>query len=34
MTQLQTTSSPYQSGDLLRRDLSGYADHYGVYRGR
>jgi hypothetical protein len=34
MTQLQNTSSPYQTGDLLRRDLSWYADHYGVYLGR
>jgi hypothetical protein len=28
------TSSSYQTGDLLRRDLSWYADHYGVYLGR
>ena len=34
MTQLQNTSSPYRTGDLLRRDLSWYADHYGVYLGR
>jgi hypothetical protein len=34
MTKRQTTSSSYQTGDLLRRDLSWYADHYGVYLGR
>jgi hypothetical protein len=34
MTKHQTTSSSYQTGDLLRRDLSWYADHYGVYLGR
>ena len=30
----QATNSSYQTGDLLRRDLSWYADHYGVYLGR
>ena len=34
MTKAQTTNSSYQTGDLLRRDLSWYADHYGVYLGR
>ena len=34
MSKRQATNSPYRSGDLLRRDLSWYADHYGVYLGR
>jgi hypothetical protein len=34
MTKRQKTNSSYQTGDLLRRDLSWYADHYGVYLGR
>jgi hypothetical protein len=34
MTKAQTTNSSFQTGDLLRRDLSWYADHYGVYLGR
>ena len=34
MTKAQTTDSSYRTGDLLRRDLSWYADHYGVYLGR
>ena len=34
MTKAQTTNSSYRTGDLLRRDLSWYADHYGVYLGR
>ena len=34
MTKVQTTNSSYRTGDLLRRELSWYADHYGVYLGR
>jgi hypothetical protein len=34
MSKRQPTNSSYQTGDLLRRDLSWYADHYGVYLGR
>ena len=34
MAKRQATSSSYRTGDLLRRDLSWYADHYGVYLGR
>jgi hypothetical protein len=30
----EATSSSYQAGALLRRDLSWYADYYGVYLGR
>jgi hypothetical protein len=34
MAKSSATNSPYQTGDLLRRHLSWYADHYGVYLGR
>ena len=34
MSKRQATNSPYRTGDLLRRELSWYADHYGVYLGR
>jgi hypothetical protein len=34
MTEQAATSSSYCTGDLLRRELSWYADHYGVYLGR
>ena len=34
MARRGATKSSYQTGDLLRRDLSWYADHYGVYLGR
>ena len=34
MARRQKTNSSYRTGDLLRRDLSWYADHYGVYLGR
>ena len=34
MARRHKTDSSYQTGDLLRRDLSWYADHYGVYLGR
>jgi hypothetical protein len=34
MARREATNSPYRTGDLLRRDLSWYADHYGVYLGR
>ena len=30
----EATNSSFQTGDLLRRDLSWYADHYGVFLGR
>jgi hypothetical protein len=30
----EATNSSFQTGDLLRRGLSWYADHYGVYLGR
>lgn len=30
----EATKSSFQTGDLLRRDLSWYADHYGVFLGR
>jgi hypothetical protein len=30
----EATRSSFQTGDLLRRGLSWYADHYGVYLGR
>ena len=34
MAKPEATDSSYRTGDLLRRDLSWYADHYGVYLGR
>ena len=34
MAKPTSTNSSYQTGDLLRRHLSWYADHYGVYLGR
>ena len=34
MPKRQTTNSSFRTGDLLRRELSWYADHYGVYLGR
>jgi hypothetical protein len=34
MAKRHKTRSSYRTGDLLRRDLSWYADHYGVYLGR
>jgi len=34
MTEQAVPSSSYCTGDLLRRELSWYADHYGVYLGR
>jgi hypothetical protein len=34
MAKRHKTHSSYRTGDLLRRDLSWYADHYGVYLGR
>lgn len=30
----EATNSSFQTGDLLRRGLSWYADHYGVFLGR
>lgn len=30
----EATRSSFRTGDLLRRELSWYADHYGVYLGR
>jgi hypothetical protein len=30
----KATNSSFRTGDLLRRDLSWYADHYGVFLGR
>jgi hypothetical protein len=34
MAKRHKTNSSYRTGDLLRRILSWYADHYGVYLGR
>lgn len=34
MARREATNSSFQTGDLLRRDLSWYADHYGVFLGR
>jgi hypothetical protein len=34
MVKPTSTNSSYETGDLLRRHLSWYADHYGVYLGR
>jgi hypothetical protein len=34
MARPEATKSRYQTGDLLRRDLSWFADHYGVFLGR
>ena len=34
MPKRQATESSFGTGDLLRRELSWYADHYGVYLGR
>jgi hypothetical protein len=34
MSKRQATDSSFRTGDLLRRELSWYADHYGVYLGR
>jgi len=33
MARAEASASSYRTGDLLRRDLSWYADHYGVYLG-
>ena len=33
MSEQATTDSSHRTGDLLRRELSWYADHYGVYLG-
>ena len=33
MTEQAATNSSHRTGDLLRRELSWYADHYGVYLG-
>lgn len=34
MARREATNSSFRTGDLLRRDLSWYADHYGVFLGR
>jgi hypothetical protein len=34
MARRAATNSSFETGDLLRRHLSWYADHYGVYLGR
>jgi hypothetical protein len=34
MTEQAQSDASYRTGDLLRRELSWYADHYGVYLGR